>query len=81
MNIQLGEKWPEMIEYWNAQIVIYYESDYTYRVHPETICCFTKRIRYAAAMLLLDLLQPPYDPDSVELGTLFYAVRASHLPT
>ena len=32
MNIQLGEKWPEMIEYWNAQIVIDYESDYSYLI-------------------------------------------------
>ena len=40
----------------------------TYRVHPETICCFTVRIRYAAAMLLLDLLQPPIDPEIMSLG-------------
>ena len=32
MNIQLGEKWQEMIELWNTQIVIYYESDYMFRI-------------------------------------------------
>ena len=48
--------------------ITYHVHSTTYRVHPETICCFTVRIRYAAAMLLLDLLQPPIDPEIMLLG-------------